>query len=192
MICEVIGDLLLSKAKVYAHGIGPDDDFRSGLAFGMRQRWPAMYREFRHASHIDKMEPGEVWTWNGPGIVVANLLTQTPVEPDEDALFAADPTSPEGMSSPAESDPAASDANGHNGHNGHATVESVDHALRALRTLILKQNYPSVAMPRLATGAGGLPWREVKPLVTHHLGDLEARVYLYTHYMPGQLAREED
>jgi len=148
-----------------------------------------MYREVRYARHIDKIEPSEVWTWNGPDIVAAHLLTQTPVAPNEDALFVHAPTD-EASAPSADAHSAASSAT--NGHNGQVTGESGEHALRPLRALVLKQNYPSVPLPCLTTGAAGQLWREVKPHMPHHRGNLGARVYRATHSLRGQRTREED
>ena len=51
MIHEIAGDILLSKAALIAHGIAPMDDFHSGLALALRERWPALYKDFRHYCH---------------------------------------------------------------------------------------------------------------------------------------------
>ena len=48
------------------------------------------------------------------------------------------------------------------------------------------------AMPKLATGVGGLDWRDVHPLVVQHLGDLPIPIYIYTSYHKGQQASEPD
>jgi O-acetyl-ADP-ribose deacetylase (regulator of RNase III) len=64
-------------------------------------------------------------------------------------------------------------------------VESVNHALRELRRHVLAEGYASLALPRLATGVGGLEWSQVLPLLDHHLGDLALPVYVYTTYRPG-------
>ena len=48
MIHEVSGDILLSKAHWIAHGVGVDDDFKSGLALSLRERFPSLYKDFRH------------------------------------------------------------------------------------------------------------------------------------------------
>jgi len=42
----------------------------------------------------------------------------------------------------------------------------------------------SVALPRLATGVGGLQWAEVKPLIEQHLGSLDADIEVYEQYVP--------
>ncbi|MFZ5653924.1 MAG: macro domain-containing protein [Pseudomonadota bacterium] len=69
-------------------------------------------------------------------------------------------------------------------HRGKARLEWVDQALAKLRELIEREHLRSVALPKLGTGAGDLDWREVKPLIQKHLGDLPARVYLYTIFNP--------
>ena len=76
------------------------------------------------------------------------------------------------------------------GHPGKATTAHVNHALRALRNLIQKEKLSSVALPRLATGVGGLDWSEVKPLMEHHLADLGIPIIVYTEYHKGQEANE--
>jgi hypothetical protein len=43
----------------------------------------------------------------------------------------------------------------------------------------------------LATGVGGLDWKDVKPLVEKHLGHLSIPVYVYGTYHPGVQAEEK-
>ena len=66
----------------------------------------------------------------------------------------------------------------------------MNNALRALRKEIENESISSVALPRLATGVGGLDWDEVQPLIERHLGDLDIPVFVYTTYKKGQKARE--
>ena len=63
-------------------------------------------------------------------------------------------------------------------------------ALRNLRSLIEEEGFKSIALPRLATGVGGLDWDEVKPLIDNHLGDLKLPVYIYTNFKAGEQAAE--
>jgi hypothetical protein len=42
----------------------------------------------------------------------------------------------------------------------------------------------------LATGVGGLDWKEVMPLIAKHLGHLSIPVYVYTTYRPEVEAEE--
>ncbi|MCA8966319.1 MAG: macro domain-containing protein [Planctomycetes bacterium] len=160
MLKEVSGDILLSQAAAIAHGVAPNDHFANGLALALRERWPAMAKDFRHYCHTQNPDAGGLWTWAGPGAPrIVNLFTQAP---------------------------AAS----HGQKPGRATVENVNHALRALRALVEKEGFESLALPRLATGVGGLDWADVKPLIEKHLGDLGIPVYVYVTYHAGQPAKE--
>ena len=51
MIQEVSGDVLITGAEAICHGVAPNDSFHQGLALALRERWPAMYQDFRHFSH---------------------------------------------------------------------------------------------------------------------------------------------
>lgn len=160
MIREVEGDILLSRAAALAHGVAPDDDFKSGLALSLRKQWPAMYSDFRHYCHQGHPKPGGTWSWGGPGGArIVALLTQEPPK-------------------------------SHGAHPGRAKLKHVNHALKALRRTIEREGYQSVALPRLATGVGGLDWDDVRPLIERHLGDLDIPVYVYSTYHPGVTAAE--
>jgi len=74
--------------------------------------------------------------------------------------------------------------------SGRASLPNVNHALRRLRHEIEARGIRSVALPRLSTGAGGLAWNEVKPLISQHLGDLGVPVFVYATYRKGQQAVE--
>jgi O-acetyl-ADP-ribose deacetylase (regulator of RNase III) len=76
------------------------------------------------------------------------------------------------------------------GHPGKATVENVNHALRALRLVAEKEKFKSIAIPRLATGVGGLDWSEVQPLVKHHLSGLNIPITVYVEYRKDVKAQE--
>jgi O-acetyl-ADP-ribose deacetylase (regulator of RNase III) len=160
MIREVTGDILLSRADAIAHGVAPDDDFKQGLALALRSRWPAMYKDFRHFCKVRHPKTGTTWAWGGPG--GARIV----------ALFTQQPPK------------------GHHAHPGKASLPNVNHAMKALRQVVEEEGWRSVALPRVATGVGGLEWDDVKPLVEQHLGDLGIPVYLYTSYVSGQQADE--
>jgi O-acetyl-ADP-ribose deacetylase (regulator of RNase III) len=59
-----------------------------------------------------------------------------------------------------------------------------------LRQLAEKEDLQSIALPKLATGVGGLTWDEVRPLVVQHLEGLKIPVYVYTVFHAGQKAAE--
>jgi O-acetyl-ADP-ribose deacetylase (regulator of RNase III) len=76
MIFLVAGDILLTNAQAIAHGISPNDTFEQGLARSLREKWPMMYRDYRHYAHQTHPKPGEIWEWGGFGARIFNLLTQ--------------------------------------------------------------------------------------------------------------------
>jgi len=160
MLHTVSGDILLTKAQAIAHGVAPGDDFKQGLALAIRERWPAMVKDFRHWCHGANPKPGTLWMWGTVGgLRIVNLLTQEP------------PTS-QGQ------------------HPGRAHFEHVNHALKELHQLVEKEGFSSLALPRLASGVGGLPWKDVEPLVRKHLGSLSIPVYIYSEYHAGVAAQE--
>jgi O-acetyl-ADP-ribose deacetylase (regulator of RNase III) len=164
MIKQVSGDILLSDARAIAHGVAANDHFDNGLALTLRERFPALVRDFRHFCQSHHPKPGSVWGWITPdGVRIYSLLTQ---------------------------EPAAGGGNHAHGHPGKATLPYVNHALRALRAELLTEQVASVALPRLATGVGGLDWAAVEPLIREHLGGGEMKVFVYDSYVKGQKATE--
>ena len=165
MIKEVTGDILLSKADLLAHGISAQDPFDSGLALALRERWPSLVKDYRHDTRSRAIEAGQIWPWagvqEGGGVRrIVNLVTQ-------ETLGQGPATKP-----------------------GKATLENVRHALQNLAKHIREEGITSVALPRLATGVGGLDWAHVKPLVQQYLGDVGVPVIVYTTYRKGEAAAE--
>ncbi len=161
MIHEVSGDILLSDAVAIAHGVAPNDNFAQGLALSLREQWPALYKDFRHYCQSSHPKSGELWAWPAPnGKRIISLFTQ-------DAAYSH-----------------------HGAKPGKAGTDHVNHALRALKLYIEKEKIESVALPRLATGVGGLSWQEVHPLIVKHLADLPGLVILYTTFHKGEKAAE--
>ncbi|SPL72679.1 macro domain-containing protein [Acinetobacter stercoris] len=161
MIYELSGDILLSDARAIAHGVAPNDNFATGLAFNLREHWPSLYKDFRNYCHLYHPKSGELWTWvNAEGQRIINLMTQE----------------------------AAYD-NG--AKPGKASIEYVNRTLRALRQVIEDEKIESLALPRLATGVGSLNWDDVRPLIYKHLEDLDIPIYIYTLYQKGVKADEK-
>lgn len=162
MIKEVNGDILLSNAKVIAHSVAPMDHFDAGLALSLRERYPSMVKDFRHYCHSHNPKTGEIWTWGGVGgVQIVNLMAQEPAE-----------------------------SHHAHGHAGKASISNLDHALKNLAKLADKEGFESLAVPRLATGVGGLNWDDVKVSIQKHLGDLNIPVYVYSSYTKDKKAEE--
>jgi len=160
MIHEVTGDILLSQAQAIAHGIAAGDHFDTGLALSLRERWPAMAKDFRHYCHTAHPKAGTLWLWSGAdGKRIVNLITQEPAPSEHQ-------------------------------RPGPARIEHVNHALRALRQLVETEKLQSLALPKLACGVGGLSWAQVRPLLREHLGLLKIPVYVYVLYQANQAANE--
>ena len=160
MLHEVSGDILLSRAQAIVHGVAPNDGHNQGLAHALRENWPAMYKDFRHFCQTTHPKAGEMWVW---GSAEGRRVA---------SLFTQD---------------AAYD---HGAKPGRASAENLNHALKALRKWVEAEGVTSLALPRLATGVGGMNWDEVRPLIEKHLGDLPIPVYVYVTYHKDQLASE--
>ena len=158
---EVEGDILLSDAQALAHGIAPNDHFTQGLALALRERRPSLPKDFHHYCHLNHPKPGGAWVWAG---VQGRTIINLMTQ--EEALS-------------------------HNQPPGKAKTQYVNHALKELRKIIEKKNIESIALPKLATGVGGLEWSDVRPLIEQHLGDLDIPVILYTTYVAGKKAAEK-
>jgi O-acetyl-ADP-ribose deacetylase (regulator of RNase III) len=81
-------------------------------------------------------------------------------------------------------------APGNKAHPGKASTKNINHALKELRSLIEKEEITSIALPRLATGVGGVEWSDVEPLIEKHLGNLNIPVIIYETYNKGGKATE--
>lgn len=160
MLKEVSGDILLTGAQVIAHGVAPADHFNQGLALSLREHYPAMAKDFRHYCQISHPKAGEVWAWAGAD---GRRIVNLMVQEE----------APSQQSRP-----------------GKASTHNVNVALRNLRHMAEEEGFESLALPRLATGVGGLDWEEVKPLIENQLGDMNIPVYVYTTFQAGERAAE--
>jgi len=160
MIKFVTGDILQSQAEAIAHGVAPNDDFKQGLALSLRENWPSLYKDFRHFSHGNHPKEGTLWTWKGSE------------GPHIVNLFT------------QEHAPAAG------ARPGKASLSYVNHALKELAKEAKSKSFKSLAVPKIATGVGGLEWSEVKPLIQEHLGGLGIPVFVYEEYKKNTSAQE--
>jgi len=160
MIHEVKGDILLSHAQVIAHAIAPHDRFEHGLALSLREQWPAMVRDYQHFYHAAQPKFGDTWVWSG---AMSKHIINLLVNEAAQRMGE---------------------------KPGQARPEHLDRALRELRNLLESHRFASLALPRLATGAGGMEWEVVRPLIEYHLGELALPIYIYADYQKGVQAVE--
>jgi O-acetyl-ADP-ribose deacetylase (regulator of RNase III) len=160
MIKYVSGDILQTEAKAIAHGVAPNDDFKQGLALSLREQWPAMYKDFRHFCKTTHPKEGTLWAWKGAG------------GPAIFNLFTQEHPRTDGA------------------HPGKATLSYVSHSLKELKKEVEKEGIESIALTKLATGVGGLPWSEVKPVIESTFSEGSTRVFVYETFHKGQKADE--
>ena len=160
MIKEVAGDILLTRAQVITHGVAANDPMSQGLALSLHERYPAMHKDYHHWCHLNSPKCGEAWMWGGVGGTRIVNLV----------------TQEGGIE--------------HGSKPGDATTSNVNKCLRALAKMAKKEGFTSIALPRLATGVGGLDWAEVKPLIYNQLGELKCDIYLYSTFIAGEKAAE--
>jgi O-acetyl-ADP-ribose deacetylase (regulator of RNase III) len=157
MIREISGDILLSECTGLVHSIAPLDHFDSGLALGLREKYPEMVKGFRQYCHTHHPQTGEIWVWKSQdGRIIYNLLTQE----------------------------AAPERSG--GHPGKSSISNVEKSLKKLSKYIDDHPVDTIALPRIATGVGGLEWDDVRAAVLKHLGNTNTRIFIYDKYTKGQ------
>lgn len=160
MIKYVEGDITLTSADAFAHGVAPMDDFKQGLALNLRQNWPGLYKDFRHYCRQFSPKEGALWTWKGPGTpFIINLMTQAPA--------------PSG-----------------NTHPGKATLPNINHCFHALEKEIKEREIKSLAITKVATGVGGLEWPDVKELMESTFNSWDIPVYVYETFRKDVKAEE--
>ncbi|HUL81448.1 MAG TPA: macro domain-containing protein [Gammaproteobacteria bacterium] len=160
MIHEVEGDILLTGADAIAHGVAANDPMSQGLAKALHERYPAMHKDFHHWCRQQHPKLGSAFLWSGAGRV--RLINLLTQEGGYE----------------------------HGSKPGGASTSSVNQALHALKKVIADEGLESVALPRLATGVGGLDWKDVRPLIRNQLADVDAEIYVYARYVPGEKAAE--
>ena len=160
MIYEVEGDILLSSAQAIAHGIAPNDPMDTGLARSLHEKFPSMHKDFHHWCHQSHPKSGKAWIWRG----VSGTRIINLITQDGGYDRGSRP--------------------------GKATLKHVRDSLKELVKIVKKESITSLAVPRVATGKGGLHWEAVKPIIEEKLKDLDIPVYLYSTFDEGKKAKE--
>jgi len=160
MIYEIQGDILKSDAHAIVHGVAANDPMNQGLSLAIHQMFPQMHKDFHKWCHQNHPKVGSVWKWDK----VKNLIIINMLTQDSD--------------------------NHHGTHPQKANLADVNHCLRALKKMIKKEKLHSIAIPRLATGVGGLIWEEVYPLILNQLEDINIPIYIYSTFLPDIKAQE--
>ncbi len=160
MIYELEGDILKSEAQVIVHGVAANDPMNKGLSLSLHQMFPQMHKDFHKWCHQNHPKVGSIWKWDK----VKNLTIINMLTQNSEKI--------------------------HGTHPEKANLTDVNHCLRALKKLIKKEKFESIAIPRLATGVGGLLWEEVYPLIINQLEEVDIPIYVYSTYIPNIKADE--
>ena len=67
MISVIKGDIFNSDAPVLVNTVNCVGVMGKGLALSMKNRYPAMFREYRRACNAREIEPGTIWIWADEG-----------------------------------------------------------------------------------------------------------------------------
>lgn len=161
MIYQVSGDILLTKSQVIAHGVAPNDPMNQGLALSLHEKYPAMHKDFHHWCNQNHPKSGEAWMWGGADGVRIVNLL------------------------------TQTGGYGHGSRPEKASLKHVRDSLKSLLKIIKKESFSSIALPKIATGVGGLDWEQVWPIVQEKLGNIDIPVYVYTEFHSGKQAKEE-
>ncbi len=71
------GDLFAQPdLAALAHGCNCAGAMGKGIAVLFKQRWPAMYDEYRARCADGRFNPGDVFAWEAPPVTVFNLATE--------------------------------------------------------------------------------------------------------------------
>ncbi|MFO1409683.1 MAG: hypothetical protein U1F06_10785 [Steroidobacteraceae bacterium] len=92
------------------------------MSRSLREKWPAMYEDFRHYARTHSPKAGGPWAWMGAGR--QHIVS----------LFTLDPMGMQG------------------GRPGRGSLQHVGHALKALHQLAVQEQWTSIALPRVYTG----------------------------------------
>ena len=160
MIHQVSGDILLTQAHAIAHGIASNDPMSRGLALSLHQQYPSMHKDFHHWCHVKHPKPGSAWIWGG--VNGARIISLITQE----------------------------GGYGHGSHPGKATLKHLRDSLKELIKIIKSEKIKSIALPRLATGVGGLSWNDVFPIIEEVLDNINIPVYVYSEYHADKQAKE--
>lgn len=163
MIIEVEGDIFFTSAQSIAHCTYINDDFNHGLAAQLRVLWPEFHKDFKHFCKTEFPNEGDVWPWMGPGTpVIFSLFTQKKAISRRVQSYS----------------------------STKSTKKNLNHALKKLFMDLDILNIPSIAIPRISTGGGGLDWNDVKYMIEKNLSQFEGQIFLYTNYIPKLKATE--
>jgi O-acetyl-ADP-ribose deacetylase (regulator of RNase III) len=67
---------------------------------------------------------------------------------------------------------------------GRASYGAIETALNGMREQADREGIPSIAIPRIGAGHGGLSWRKVRAVIERVFADWPGTLYVYEDYAP--------
>jgi O-acetyl-ADP-ribose deacetylase (regulator of RNase III) len=67
---------------------------------------------------------------------------------------------------------------------GRAGYRAIETALKGMREQADREGIPSIAIPRIGAGHGGLPWKKVRAIIEGEFADWPGTLYVYEEYTP--------
>jgi O-acetyl-ADP-ribose deacetylase (regulator of RNase III) len=65
-----------------------------------------------------------------------------------------------------------------------ATYEAIEASLTSMRRQAESEDIPSIALPRIGAGYGGLSWNKVKAVIEQVFKDWKGKLYVYEEFQP--------
>lgn len=76
MLVERTGDLFTSECPAYGQGVNTMGSMGAGIAKSFRERWPAMYEEYRAMCRSGALNTGDLHVFVAADRTIVNLATQ--------------------------------------------------------------------------------------------------------------------
>lgn len=153
------GNLLDSHAEALVNPTNTAGVMGAGLALQFRRKHPEMYADYRRAYADGDLVMGRVW--------VTTVRYGAGYEPEFKWIIC---------------------FHTKRHWTDRSNIHDIRDGLIDLRSLLLEDDCQSIirsiAIPPLGCGLGGLKWKDVKPLIEQHLGDLTCRVIVYEPELP--------
>ena len=141
-------------------GVAVNDPMTQGLARRLQERYPMMRDAYQDWCEETNPEPGAAWLWGSA---------------DKQRIV--------NLVTHSATDPALQ-------RQGRPDKIALHRAFRALNKLVLDERLPSLALPKIGSGYGGIDWLEVRGMMHSQLGDLLIPLFIYVTELEGMVASE--
>lgn len=151
MILYTSGDLFVNRheAQAFAHGCNCQGVMGAGIALEIRKRYPEVYHEYR---------------------LMCRSIPRK-FNPGDVFLWV-------GKTRPSVFNLATQDNYGTDG-KVYALDWAIEKSLKTMREMADQHHIESIAMPRIGSGLGGLPWSIVKDIIEKVFEDWQGTLIVY-------------